>query len=366
MLIPYVSGARLLTRLVLAAAAAVVFAAAGPVEFGKAELDAALAARSMNPRALRIKMEVGVEPPETWHIAPGLITGGDLRGLMYGLLEAADQIRATGHLKKAQGAPALAVRGVRWMPDDAALTLTPAARENWTALFRTLARSRFNRFHLSHPHVFEHLDTVAFLSETAAESGIEFALGLSAAADGPSGDELKAALSKALKDCPAIRSVQLSMDAEPAMFALRAVEDAGRRLTVEAPADSAEVVRAAAGAHLPVRVAALFPGEAPEHRSNPFFWQVALPDSAAAAASLYQSLVAKTIASGAAGFEIDLPADQLMAAASADAKRLREDPFLLLGRSAYDPEYRASAEASRPAPARTPRSRTTRRTAPQP
>ena len=71
----------MLSRIIfmLAAAAAVVLA--GPVEFGQAELDRAIAERGLNPRALRIKTEVAVDPPDSYHIAPGLITGGDLRGL---------------------------------------------------------------------------------------------------------------------------------------------------------------------------------------------------------------------------------------------------------------------------------------------
>jgi hypothetical protein len=58
--------------------------AAGPLEFGKAELDRALAARGI---ALNYKSGVSQITPESFEIEPFRITGGDLRGLMYGLLD---------------------------------------------------------------------------------------------------------------------------------------------------------------------------------------------------------------------------------------------------------------------------------------
>src|SRR6185436_11100384 len=62
--------------------------AAGPVDFGKAELDAALAERKLK---LRVDTELSLNPPETFSITlyktgVARVTGGDLRGLMYGLI----------------------------------------------------------------------------------------------------------------------------------------------------------------------------------------------------------------------------------------------------------------------------------------
>src|SRR5580658_9377794 len=90
---------------------------AGPVDFGMAELNAAIAARDFKYKP-KIMAELDIEAPETFHIEPyaaggGHITGGDLRGLMYGLLEAAEQMRTTGRLKPTRGVPALALRGIR-------------------------------------------------------------------------------------------------------------------------------------------------------------------------------------------------------------------------------------------------------------
>ena len=82
-----------------------------------AELNAAIDARNFKYKP-KFMAELNIEAPETFRIEPyaaggGHITGGDLRGLMYGLLEAADQIRSTGHLKLTHSIPALALRGVR-------------------------------------------------------------------------------------------------------------------------------------------------------------------------------------------------------------------------------------------------------------
>ena len=69
----------------------------GPVEFAQAELDSAMAQRKLK---WKNQVELSLDAPDTFRIDPytmggAHITGGDLRGLMYGLLEAAEQIRAT-------------------------------------------------------------------------------------------------------------------------------------------------------------------------------------------------------------------------------------------------------------------------------
>ncbi len=83
---------------------------AGPVEFGLAQYNAALDARNLK---IRIKYDVSLEPAESFRIEPyaaggAHISGGDLRGLMYALLEAADQIRATGRMKQTHSVPSIA------------------------------------------------------------------------------------------------------------------------------------------------------------------------------------------------------------------------------------------------------------------
>ena len=78
-----------LSALFLLAAAA----AAGPVDFGMAEVNRAEAARGIAQGSIHFRTEISQDPPESYRIDPGRISGGDLRGLMYGLLEAAGQIQ---------------------------------------------------------------------------------------------------------------------------------------------------------------------------------------------------------------------------------------------------------------------------------
>ena len=105
---------------------------AGPVEFGLAELNAAMAERKIRAKNLT---ELSLDAPETFRIEPyqiggAHITGGDLRGLMYGLLEAAAQVRATGRFAKLTGSPAASLRGLRIVLDA---ELEQASQEFWHA-----------------------------------------------------------------------------------------------------------------------------------------------------------------------------------------------------------------------------------------
>src|SRR5882757_10071698 len=88
------AGVRLWSKLAVLIATVVAAHAAGPVDFGKSEFDAALAERKLK---IRVDTELSLDPPETYRITlyktgVARVTGGDLRGLMYGLIEAAGQI----------------------------------------------------------------------------------------------------------------------------------------------------------------------------------------------------------------------------------------------------------------------------------
>lgn len=103
----------IIRRLTPALAAAFFLAPihAGPVDFGLSEFRAALASRNLKTR---IVYDLSPEAPESFRVEPykaggAHITGGDMRGLMYGLLEAADQIRTTGRMKQVHGVPATLV-----------------------------------------------------------------------------------------------------------------------------------------------------------------------------------------------------------------------------------------------------------------
>jgi hypothetical protein len=315
-------------------------ALSGPVEFGRSELDRAIAERRLSPRQTSIKTQVAVDPAESYRIVPGLITGGDLRGLMYGLLEAADQIRKTGKLQKVEATPGMAVRGARVVIDDFAGDLPWFyGREQWPALFRTLAIDRFNQFQIAVPDlagaaVERNLDALHLISDTAAEYGIDFTLGVGMrqAMEGP---DLYAALVKVLAACPAIRGVRLRMDAELAKDAIRAIQETGRRVTIELPEDAQAIAAIAATAGLPVRFSAPYPGASRPAKGTQFFWELGAPP--AGGEPEMTRLVNKLAGTGASGFEIDLPADLFGKDPLADARgSVLSASWLSLGRLAYD------------------------------
>ena len=253
-------------------------AMAGPVEFGLSEFNAALTARHLR---WKVKTELSLDSPETYRIEPytaggARITGGDLRGLMYGLLEAAGQIGSTGRLVPAHGAPAMPVREIRILLHGADLSkLVDSSEEFWRAYFQMLARDRFNRFalifltdSLAPPYPFflnvegftqvhvaglgpdqraRNLHLLRFISQTAAEYAIDFTFGIwernvESGADrtiegitpaniGPYSHD---ALSQLLAACPMIRSVQIQPGtASYGDYIFKALHEAGRRVTLE-------------------------------------------------------------------------------------------------------------------------------------
>ena len=212
--------------------------AAGPVDFGNAELNSALAERKVK---LHVDTELSLNPPETFSIAlykTGLarITGGDLRGLMYGLIETSEQIRATGKLKAVTGKPATATRGVRmtlraydlaqpWFTSD----------EQWRAYFQTLARSRLNRISLMISLADADTERLRVLSETAAEYGVDFVLGIRHLEGDP--QQVYARLRAILDNCLLIRGVQIEAGDEPVplyqLGVFKALRESGRRVPLD-------------------------------------------------------------------------------------------------------------------------------------
>jgi hypothetical protein len=233
--------------------------AAGPVDFGTAELNAALAERKLK---LHVDTELSLNPPETFSITlyrTGMVrvTGGDLRGLMYGLIEASEQIRATGKLKAANGKPAVAVRGVRmtlrsydlaqpWFNSDA----------NWRAYFQTLARSRLNRVSLMISLPDADIERMRMLSETATEFGVDFVLGIRHLEGDP--QQVYARLRGILDSCPLIRGVQIEAGDEAVqMYKLgvfKALRESGRRVMLDLRNvdDRPDLVRAASVSGTPL------------------------------------------------------------------------------------------------------------------
>lgn len=212
--------------------------AAGPVDFGNAELNAALAERNLK---LHVDTELNLDPPETFSITlykTGMlrVTGGDLRGLMYGLIEASEQIRATGKLKATSGKPATAVRGVRMTLRSYDLTQPWFSSDaHWRAYFQTLARARLNRISLMISLADADIERLRMLSETAAEYGVDFVLGIRHLEGDPG--HVYARLRGILDGCPLIRGVQIEAGDESVQVyqegVFRALRESGRRVTLD-------------------------------------------------------------------------------------------------------------------------------------
>jgi hypothetical protein len=214
-------------------ACAATLAAAGPVDFGLAELHSALSARNLK---WKVNTELSLDPPENFRIEPysaggAHISGGDLRGLMYGLIEAAEQIRDTGRLKPIHGVPSAPQRAIRVFYRSA------DSEDFWRASLQMLARNRFNRVNLiftsETPELAPPYTMLRFISQTAADYGIDFSLGIwDLAILGPDSHD---ALSKLIAACPMIRGIQLRSDEGSSIPSdvLQALREAGRRVTLD-------------------------------------------------------------------------------------------------------------------------------------
>jgi hypothetical protein len=212
-------------RLLISLVACALCVPAGPVDFGLAELNAAMAARKLR---WKNKAELSVEAPETYRIEPysyggAHITGGDLRGLMYGLLEAAEEVRATGRLAKVHGVPATPLRGVHIALDA---RLESASDDFWRFYFQTLARNRFNRVHIGFTNFGPPYRKEKLLSQLAADYGIDFTLGIGGAIGA---DDLV----KLLAACPMIRSVAVEPGSGSRDAVFTGLRNAGRRVTLD-------------------------------------------------------------------------------------------------------------------------------------
>lgn len=198
---------------------------AGPVDIGTAELNAALAARNLK---VRFVPELSLDPPESFRIEPAAsggayIRGGDVRGLMYGLMEAAEQIRTNGRFAKAHSERAAALRGVRIELDA---RLEHASDEFWRGYFEMLARNRFNRAHVVFPELVRPYRAACIVSRAAADAAVDFTLGV--------GGQITAKdMAALLSSCPAVRSVAVERTSSSRLDVFDAVKHAGRLVTVD-------------------------------------------------------------------------------------------------------------------------------------
>lgn len=248
-------------------------AIAGPVEFGMAELNAAIDARNFKYRP-KIMAELNLEAPGTFRIDPyaaggGHITGGDLRGLMYGLLEAADQMRSTGRLKLTHGVPALALRGVRIAADPQAEWFLSGAF--WQSYFTAMAHSRFNRLELAFASVppTEMYPPLRSITEIAQQFGVDVAIGFGA-------PQIQA-IEDLLKNCPVVKSIVLHGEVFPDADALlRTLRDSGRRVVLELPdiEPAFDLIEAAGKSGAPLRLFAPYTGAGGNPQPRDSYWEM--------------------------------------------------------------------------------------------
>jgi hypothetical protein len=275
---------------------------AGPVEFGMAELNAAIDARNFKYKP-KIMAELNIEAPETFRIEPyaaggAHITGGDLRGLMYGLLEAAGQMRSTGRFKLTHGVPALALRGVRIAakPEPAGATSNWfASSEFWQSYFESMARDRFNRLEVTFDSAPESdaLPALRNISQIAQQFGVDVAIGF--------GAPDTRAIEQLLRNCPAVRTVSLHGDRVPdSAELLQTLHDAGRRVVLVLP-DNENVtglIETAGQSGAPLRLFSEYTPTAWNPRPRDSYWEMDATQGADAVNAI-----------SGAGFEVASPLD---------------------------------------------------------
>jgi hypothetical protein len=264
--------------------------AAGPVEFGRAELQKAIHGRGWND--VRFEEAIAPGPPESYVFAAGKITGADPRGLMYGLLAVAEQIRSEGKFTPQQAAPKTRIRGIRYFLHNEEMERDwYYSHEYWDEYLSMLARNRFNRFNLVFAHQTDYLappypfwvdlpqfptiharnlsaadrdrnlEMLRYISQGAADRGIDFTLGvwehdiqhqrvppMKPMTEGLTRENIGpysyAALKKVLELCPAIRSVQMRTNSESGIpndqqvdfyknYVFRAIHDVDRPVLLD-------------------------------------------------------------------------------------------------------------------------------------
>jgi hypothetical protein len=293
---------------------------AGPVDFGKQELSRAVAARKLLPVQARVLTEVTADAAESFRILPGQVSGGDIRGLMYGLIEAAEQVRDHGLLAPLRGSPAIRIRGVRLQVQASDLQADWYNSSAWWQEFcATLARDHFNRLNVTYGQGAEvagrNLEMLRVISQTATDYALDFTLGI--------GAEMKddGSLKRLLAACPTVRGVQVSSYRG---WLIRTVQEAGRRVILECP-ESDLTRELARETSVPLRATKKYSGEAALGPNDVVLTLEATdnPDSV-------RKTVVDIYESGYAGFEIDAPAEP-----AGEGSRLF---YVLWGRLGYNPK----------------------------
>jgi hypothetical protein len=267
------------------------------------------------------------------------VSGGDLRGLMYGLMDAADQLRNAGSVTARAGAPEFAVRSVRIAPADTDLQVTFYNSDRWLKFFAMAAKNRINRAVLTLPAERLEYDHIRYISQVARDYGVDFYVGIR----GPLENRpLAATLRKLIDDCVLVRGIEIEAGRETVDYfksqVFPAIQAAGRRVTLDLRGVEArpDVLRAAMAAGIVLSVAAR---NSTASQGLPFFASISANGAPSDVEPVRQRL-AVLLASMTEGFELELSTPNLE-----NYERL----YWSWGRQAYD--YRAPGlTAGKPAP----------------
>jgi hypothetical protein len=255
--------------------------AAGPVEFGQAELQKVIEERGLNARSFHVAVEYSlVLPADGFQIQGQIIRGGARRGLMYGLLEAADQLRERKTLTAVKATPRFEIRAARLRASDDVLA---RPEREWRGLFETLARARFSRLRLEMRELTaERSLRLARIAPLAEEHAIDLALSLEEI-DPP-------LLLKLLGESIVFKAVQVPPGA--AATALTTLSEAGRFVTLDIAANALTAELRSAAQELRVPLLGINPSAL---GTAPYLWLTGL-----AAPESLETLEANR----AAGFEV--------------------------------------------------------------
>ncbi len=127
---------------------------------------------------------------------------------------------------------------------------------HWRAYFQTLARARLNRLSLMISLADVDIERLRILSETAAEYGVDFVLGIRQLEGDP--QQVYARLRGILDNCLLIRGVQIEAgDESVQMYQLgvfQALRESGRRVTLDLRnvEDRPDLARAASASGVPL------------------------------------------------------------------------------------------------------------------
>jgi hypothetical protein len=225
---------------------------------------------------------------------------------MYGLMEAADQLRNTGKVTSRTGAPGFAVRSVRIAPADTDLaTNTFYNSDRWIKFFAMAARNRLNRVVLVLPlERLEH-DRIRYISQLARDYGVDLYVGIRGPAENR---PLAGTLRKLIDECVLIRGVEIEAGREPVDYfksqVFPSIQASGRRVTLilrglEARPD---VLRAAVAAGLVLSIPAR---NFTASQGHPFFTSIPAQGAPSDAEPVHARL-AVLMSSMTEGFELEL------------------------------------------------------------